>query len=95
MLTGKLVRLLALCIIRNAIIRQIVNACDLQIEIAPDLALGALGQTPGHPQHEGVIQQRQCLQGVVVTARLGEAVEGSGQSNTSRNSFRPERTHVR
>ena len=40
-------------------------------------------------------QRAQVVSGVVVTARLGVLVLGSGQSKTSNSGLRPERTHVR
>lgn len=42
-----------------------------------------------------LLSSDKACSGVVVTPRRGAFDEGSGQSSTSRNGFRPDRTHVR
>ena len=73
---------------RGRAVGQPVSPNDLDLGLWPRLAHNPFSELIDHVQDKRVVQQRQRFSGVVVTAQLGDVIEGSGQSSTSNKGLR-------
>ena len=74
---------------------QPVCPLDLPGRLGPDIALMRSANFSTTCKTKALFKSDNACRGVVVTARRGDVVDGSGQSSTSNSGLRPLRAHTR